>query len=89
MKIKTHCKRGHKFVSENEIWFVDINGKDQRTCRKCYNNRRNVKYKVKYRNDKEFRNKEKVRISDLRRKRNVTSTKIEVNSQQEQPFNCS
>jgi len=69
MKHRTHCKRGHKFTAANEIWFIDVNGKDQRTCRKCYNHRRNVSYKIKYRSDEEFRKKEKARVAALREKR--------------------
>lgn len=59
MKLKSHCKHGHEFTPANETWFTDINGKPQRTCRKCYNARRNKKYKLKYRNDKEFRDRQK------------------------------
>lgn len=56
---KTHCKHGHKFKPNNETWFTDINGKRQRTCKKCYNVRRNKRCKLKYKNDEEYRERKK------------------------------
>lgn len=50
---KTHCKRGHKFTSKNEIWFTDINGKLQRKCKRCFNLRK----QLRYRTDKAYREK--------------------------------
>lgn len=56
---KTHCKKGHKFTPKNEIWFVDINGKDQRKCRKCANAIRNKRCKLRYRNDEAYRERKR------------------------------
>lgn len=58
---KTHCKHGHKFKSNNETWFTDINGKRQRKCKKCYNAARNKRCKLKYRTDEAYRERKKAR----------------------------
>ena len=36
-KLKTHCKRGHEFISENII----IESENRRRCKTCYNERQN------------------------------------------------
>ena len=56
---QTHCKRGHKLTEANSIYSKNYKGRPQRKCRKCHNLRRNAKYNFKYKNDEEFRIKQK------------------------------
>ena len=52
---KTHCLRGHEYIKENTRWSIGNSGKPQRSCKQC----NSIRVKLKYKNDKAFREKKK------------------------------
>lgn len=61
------CIRGHKFTPENTSWSTGPSGKPQRGCKTC----RKLRLRAKYRNDPVWREKERTRKrEEKRRKRN-------------------
>lgn len=52
---KTHCINGHKYTFTSTRYNKDKKGYKTKKCRIC----EGIRYKLRYRNDKEFREKRK------------------------------
>jgi hypothetical protein len=62
---KTHCLRGHPYTEWNTLRAIDLNGKTQRSCRRC----RKARLRLKYRTNEVYRAKERERARRNKQKR--------------------
>jgi hypothetical protein len=41
---KSHCKRGHEMVENNQSWSIGSSGKPQCKCKICHNIKQRLRY---------------------------------------------
>jgi group I intron endonuclease len=59
--IKTHCKQGHEFTTENSDYWFNKNGKKHKRCRACLKIRNDIKNEKRSHNRRTKREKEQER----------------------------
>lgn len=77
--MRTHCKRGHSLTPENLFITKRHDGSPHRMCRICRNASVNAALTARYRNDPEFRERQKA--SARARWHNTRKHKAKTNEQ--------
>lgn len=63
-KRKTHCPNGHVYDEGN----IRIDGEGYRSCRVCYNMRRNRRHRIRFETDDRYRERHRKRSRESQRK---------------------